>query len=142
MMMKPMLWLLRHMMVQPKANNLVAVLLAILFQALSNGNNITSLMDLLSVKIMTSLSTPMPSPPAGGIPCSRALIKSKSIFPVCLSSSSVLDACCLNLDIWSFGSISSENAFATSSPPIKSSNLSVSSGFFGCFLASGDISIG
>ena len=42
------------------------------------GNKITSLIVALSVKSITRRSTPMPSPPVGGMPYSRAFMKSSS----------------------------------------------------------------
>lgn len=44
----------------------------------NNGNAITSRMLEWSVSSMTSLSNPMPIPPVGGIPYSRAVMKSSS----------------------------------------------------------------
>lgn len=43
------------------------------------GNNSTSLMLALSVSNITNLSSPMPRPPVGGKPYSRAVMKSSSI---------------------------------------------------------------
>ena len=43
------------------------------------GNNNTSLIVGLSVRSITSLSTPKPRPPVGGRPYSRAVMKSSSI---------------------------------------------------------------
>ena len=43
------------------------------------GKSITSRMDVLSVKSIVIRSMPMPSPPVGGMPCSRARIQSSSI---------------------------------------------------------------
>ena len=42
------------------------------------GNRITSRMDGTSASTIANRSTPKPSPPAGGIPCSRARMKSSS----------------------------------------------------------------
>ena len=42
------------------------------------GNNNTSLIEKLSVRNITRRSTPMPMPPVGGMPYSRAVMKSSS----------------------------------------------------------------
>ncbi|BED92550.1 MAG: hypothetical protein RsTaC01_0307 [Candidatus Paraimprobicoccus trichonymphae] len=74
---------------QIKLNLSLFILIIILFQKISHkkyqtlgfivGKIITSLIEALLVKNITSLSIPIPSPPVGGIPYSIAVIKSSSI---------------------------------------------------------------
>ena len=59
------------------------------------GKSITSLMVALSVKSITSLSTPIPSPPVGGKPYSRAVIKSSSTCALQPGSAALFSATCL-----------------------------------------------
>ena len=89
------------------------------------------------VTIITSLSIPIPSPPAGGIPYSNASTKSSSIsFTSSLPRFFSL-ICFSNLSLWSIGSFNSLNAFPYSLPHINISNLSVNLGSAAFFLARG-----
>src|SRR4030042_2574029 len=92
------------------------------------GNNITSLIDCELVSNITSLSIPIPSPAAGGIPYSRALTKSSSIQCAASSPCALASTCVSNLCLCSIGSISSENALAISLDVMNNSNLSASAG--------------
>mmetsp|Transcript_28987 Transcript_28987/g.93126 ORF Transcript_28987/g.93126 Transcript_28987/m.93126 type:complete len:224 (-) Transcript_28987:1330-2001(-) len=102
----------------------------------------TSLMEGESVSSITSRSIPMPSPPVGGMPCSSAVRKSSSTPHASSSPAAFLAACASNRARWSTGSVSSENALASSRPTAKSSNRSVTPGRVRCGLASGDTSVG
>jgi len=51
-------------------------------QVATMGNNITSRIVCVFVNNITKRSMPMPSPPAGGIPCRWARMKSWSIFAI------------------------------------------------------------
>jgi hypothetical protein len=106
------------------------------------GNSITSLIDCEFVSSITSLSIPMPSPAAGGIPYSSALTKSSSIQCASSSPCAFASTCVRNLCLCSIGSLSSENAFAISLDVINSSNLSASAWLPGFLLARGESSTG
>ena len=106
------------------------------------GNKITSRIVSLPVKSITKRSIPIPIPPAGGIPYSKASTKSISISLASSLPSSLSFSWFSNLSYWSIGSLSSVNAFAYSLPIINNSNLWVNLGSFGSFLAKGLISIG
>ena len=93
------------------------------FSGLSCGNKITSRMEVELVKSITSRSIPIPSPPAGGIPYSRAQRKSSST----VLSVPITYFCFVRRSRCSNGSFKSENAFATSSCPTKSSKRSTKS---------------
>src|SRR5439155_15958292 len=56
------------------------------FSGRKSGNRITSRMVWVLVSSMTRRSMPMPSPPAGGMPCFSARTKSSSIFAIDSSS--------------------------------------------------------
>ena len=106
------------------------------------GNNITSLTVSAPVKSITRRSIPIPNPPAGGIPYSRASTKSISISLASSLPSSRSFSWLANLSYWSIGSFNSVKALPYSEPQINNSNLSVNLGSFGSFLAKGLISIG
>src|SRR3989339_1283424 len=71
------------------------------------GKRITSLIEGESVKTITSLSIPIPSPAVGGIPYSKAQIKSLSIHKHSSYSYSRDWAWVINLSFWSRGSFNS-----------------------------------
>ena len=106
------------------------------------GNRRTSLIEGAPVRSMTSLSTPMPRPPVGAMPYSRAQRKSSSTPQASSSPIALSLACASKRSRWSMGSLSSENAFACSRPRTKSSKRSVSSGCSGLRFARGEISTG
>ena len=108
----------------------------------SSGKAMTSLMVAESVSSMISRSMPMPMPPVGGMPCSRAVRKSSSTPHASSSPAAFLAACASKRSLWSIGSVSSEKALASSRPTQKSSKRSVTPGLERCGLASGEISTG
>jgi hypothetical protein len=67
----------------------------------------TSLMEGALVRSITSLSIPIPRPPVGGIPDSRASRKSSSTPHASSSPAAFLAAWASNLSRWSMGSVSS-----------------------------------
>ena len=82
------------------------------------GNKRTSRIEGASVKSITKRSIPIPKPPVGGIPYSKALMKSSSIpwassFPASRSATCASKRC-----LWSIGSFNSEKALAYSFPRI------------------------
>ena len=106
------------------------------------GNRITSLIESQPVSSMAQRSMPMPRPPVGGMPYSRAFMKSVSIMPASSSPLARSSTCFSNLCFWSMGSFSSEKALPISLRQMKSSKRSVSRGSFGLRFASGDTSTG
>ena len=96
----------------------------------------------LSVSSITSRSMPMPMPPVGGIPYSKAIQKSSSIIMASSSPLARSMACCTNRSRWSMGSLSSLKALAYSWPAMNSSNRSVTWGWPGLRLDRGEISTG
>lgn len=69
------LWITRQRKAAPLGRGFS---LLFLYRGLIVGNKITSLMFLVLVRSIQSLSIPIPTPPAGGIPYSRASINSSS----------------------------------------------------------------
>ena len=92
------------------------------------GNSSTSRMVGESVSIITSRSTPMPSPPAGGMPTSMASRKSSSMGGISESPAARKRACSSKRARWSIGSLSSLNALASSRPATISSKRSTKRG--------------
>ena len=72
------------------------------------GKRITSLMLTDSVISITSLSTPIPIPPVGGIPYSSAVRKSSSIILASSSPAARIASWCSKRFLWSIGSFNSE----------------------------------
>ena len=93
-------------------------------------------MDSAPVSSIVSLSMPIPMPPAGGIPCSRASRNSSSMF--CLSS----PACSSRRWRCTSGSFSSLYPGAISAPLMTSSKTSTSELSSTFCLASGTSSFG
>src|ERR1039458_9476419 len=92
------------------------------------GNSSTSRMPGLSVSSMTKRSTPMPRPPAGGMPASMASRKSSSRGWVSVAPRSRWRACSSKRARWSMGSLSSLKALASSRPATTSSKRSTNRG--------------
>ena len=61
------------------------------------GNNSTSLIEAESVSNIINLSIPIPNPPVGGRPISKAVTKSSSIIFASSSPASLASTCFLNL---------------------------------------------
>ncbi len=106
------------------------------------GNNKTSLIESLSVSSITNLSSPIPKPPVGGKPYSRAVTKSSSTLALVGPAFLRCSTCLTKRSFWSIGSFSSENAFPNSQQEMKYSNLSVNAGSSDFLLARGEISTG
>jgi len=85
---------------------------------------------------------PIPKPPVGGIPYSKAVKKSSSTPCASKSPAAFLSACASNLCRWSMGSVNSEKLLANSRPTTYNSNLSTRSVFERWGLAKGEISTG
>src|SRR6266545_4120375 len=102
----------------------------------------TSLIEGTSRRIIRSRSTPIPMPPAGGMPCSSARMNSSSSGWASSSPAALAWAWASNLARCSSGSVSSENAVASSMPAITRSKCSVSPGFSRCGRARGETSWG
>ena len=85
---------------------------------------------------------PMPRPAVGGMPTSRAAMKSSSRYWASSSPASRRAAWASKRSRWSMGSFSSEKALPTSRQAMKGWNRSVRAGLPRFFLASGEISMG
>ena len=106
------------------------------------GKSMTSRMESQPVRSMTQRSMPMPRPPVGGMPYSRAFMKSLSIMPASSSPLARSSTCFSKRWRWSMGSLSSEKALPISLRQMNSSNRSVRRGSRGDRLARGDTSTG
>ena len=102
----------------------------------------TSLIEGWLVNNIVNLSIPIPKPAVGGIPYSKAFIKSSSICWASSSPSALALACDSNLSFWSIGSFNSLNALHISLPNTNPSKRSTIPSLDLCFLASGEISNG
>mmetsp|Transcript_11380 Transcript_11380/g.28781 ORF Transcript_11380/g.28781 Transcript_11380/m.28781 type:complete len:357 (-) Transcript_11380:1071-2141(-) len=101
------------------------------------GKRSTSLMLFLLLRNMVTRSMPMPQPPVGGRPYSRASQKDSSCSCASSSPLSLSFIWLTKRARWSCGSFNSVYALQISLPPTKSSKRSVRCGFERCFLASG-----
>lgn len=90
---------------------------------------------------IVSLSIPIPHPPVGGSPYSRAVQKFSSTICASSSPAAFCLACSANLSLCTRGSLSSVYALTTSFWQTNSSNLSVRPGtprcLWGCVLCEG-----
>ena len=73
-----------------------------------------------------------PIPPVGGMPCSSAVMKSSSSGCASSSPAARCATCSSNFARCSIGSVSSENAVPSSTPPTMTSKCSVSAGSLRC----------
>uniref|UniRef100_A0A2M4DCW7 Putative secreted protein n=1 Tax=Anopheles darlingi TaxID=43151 RepID=A0A2M4DCW7_ANODA len=89
------------------------------------GNSSTSLMLLQSVRNMVNRSIPIPQPPVGGSPYSRAVQKFSSTSWASSSPAALSAACCSNRSRCTAGSFNSVYALHTSFFITNSSNRSV-----------------
>ena len=112
------------------------------FRGFMVGNRITSRMESLPVRSMTHRSMPMPRPPVGGRPYSKAVRKSSSIISVSSFPLARSSTCFWKRWRWSMGSLSSEKALPISLRQMNSSKRSVSRGSLGLRLARGETSTG
>ena len=81
-------------------------------------------------------------PPVGGMPISRALRKSSSVWLASASPAAASASCAAKRARWSMGSLSSLYALHISQPLIYSSKRSTLQGSSGFFFVSGEISMG
>ena len=114
------------------ANSSSLILLSSGFMA---GKNKTSLILFESVRNIVSLSIPMPHPPVGGKPYSRAVQKPSSINIASSSPDALSLDCCSNRDLCTAGSFNSVYALQISFLQQKSSNRSVNPFSERCHLA-------
>jgi len=94
-------------------------------------------MLLTSASSIVILSIPMPQPPVGGKPYSRAVMKASSTFIASSSPPALAAACSSNRSLCVTGSFSSVYALQTSRQLTNSSNRSVIPGMSRCHFASG-----